>query len=301
MDRKNGFKKVIVTDCSRFAPALYIADRYYIVPKITDDNYLSTLFYICEKENINVVLPLLENELTLISKNKQAFTERSIVAAVSDFDKINLCRDKYLFSEYLKQYNIPTVDTFSSADAETAIEEIDGAIFIKPRFGCGSIGTVKVENPDLLNLFVDQTKEEIVLQPFIEGEEFGVDAYIDLQTRTLVSIFVKKKLRMRAGETEKSVSVQDRRLFSFVEHTLNLFGLIGPIDIDIIKSKGIYYILEINPRFGGGYPHAYECGVNFPYLLSRNAKKEENVRIIGNYDEGVIALKYSELLIQNGN
>lgn len=299
MDRKNGFKKVIVTDCSRFAPALYIADGYYIVPEITTNNYLITLLDICQKENIHAVLPLLENELTLIARNKQLFKEKNILTVISDFNKINLCRDKFLFSKYLKQNNISTIETYSFNDTETALKQINQPIFIKPRYGCGSIGTIKIDNPKLLNFFMHNVKEEMVLQPYIDGEEFGVDAYIDLKSKKLVSIFAKKKLRMRAGETEKSISAKDSELFSVVNRTLDLLGLVGPVDIDIMKYKGIYYVLEINPRFGGGYPHAYECGVNFPYLLSVNAKHKENVRRIGNYKEGVVALKYSELIIKN--
>lgn len=101
---------------------------------------------------------------------------------------------------------------------------------------------------------------------------------------------------MRAGETEKSVSYKDPALFELIGKTLSPLALTGPVDMDIFRIDGRYYISEINPRFGGGYPHAYNCGVNFPRLLANNLSGTANGPAIGHYEAGVCMLKYTDLI-----
>ena len=102
---------------------------------------------------------------------------------------------------------------------------------------------------------------------------------------------------MRAGETDKSVSVKDEKLFELIRGFVETCGFRGMIDIDIFKIDGKYYISEVNPRFGGGYPHAYEAGVNIPAQVIRNLKGEENPITIGEYEEGICMMKYNEVKI----
>ena len=114
----------------------------------------------------------------------------------------------------------------------------------------------------------------------------------------VVSIFAKKKIVMRAGETDKSVSFKDEKLFALVKEFVYAANYRGQIDIDIFDIDGEYYISEVNPRFGGGYPHAYECGCNHMRLIVNNLLKQENIPVIGNYDVGVYMMKYNELRVQ---
>ncbi len=71
------------------------------------------------------------------------------------------------------------------------------------------------------------------------------------------------------------------------------------IDIDIFEIDGVYYISEVNPRFGGGYPHAYACGVNMPAAVFRNLEGQENVVEIGAYAENICMMKYNEIAIRD--
>jgi carbamoyl-phosphate synthase large subunit len=103
---------------------------------------------------------------------------------------------------------------------------------------------------------------------------------------------------MRAGETDKSVSFKDEGLFALIEEFVNKAGYRGQIDIDIFEIDGEYYISEVNPRFGGGYPHAYECGCNHMALIINNLSGIKNERCIGEYEEGVYMMKYNEVMIK---
>ena len=104
---------------------------------------------------------------------------------------------------------------------------------------------------------------------------------------------------MRAGETDKSVSFKDQKLYELIERFALESGYKGQIDIDIFDINGEYYISEVNPRFGGGYPHAYECGCNHMKLIANNLRGIENEKQTGKYAEGVCMMKYNEISILN--
>lgn len=298
-EKENGFDRVIGTDCSAYAPALYETDSHYLVPRMTSPDYLDTIIKICEEEKIDAVLPLQEDELFLIASHRELFTEKGICPIVSSSETVELCRDKYAFYNHLVTHNLPTLPTCNGlAEFQKCFEhgQMNFPVFVKPIRGCGSMGIQKAEQMELLEALCKYSTEDMLIQSFAEGEEYGIDLYVDIISHKPVSIFIKKKLRMRAGETEKSVSVKDDTLFALVKQTAETLSLSGPVDMDIFCVDGKYYISEINPRFGGGYPHAYSCGVNFPKLIAANLTGKENAGTIGSYEDGICMLKYTDLI-----
>ena len=141
--------------------------------------------------------------------------------------------------------------------------------------------------------------DDLMIQEYMDGQEYGADVYMDMISGRCTSIFVKKKIKMRAGETDKSVSFKDEKLFELIRHFAETCGFCGMIDIDIFEIDGVYYISEVNPRFGGGYPHAYACGVNMPAAVFRNLAGQENVVEIGAYAENICMMKYNEIAIRD--
>ena len=140
-------------------------------------------------------------------------------------------------------------------------------------------------------------EDDLMIQEFMEGVEIGADVYIDLISGEVVSIFTKKKIKMRAGETDKAVSFKDPALFELIDKFVTEAGYRGQVDIDIFEIQGHYYISEVNPRFGGGYPHAYECGCDHMKLIMNNLNGIVNTKNIGAYDEGIYMMKYNEVKI----
>lgn len=295
--REPNIDKVVVTDCSPEAPALYIADKYYLVPRMTSPSYLETLIEICRQEQIDRILPLQEDELLLISREKKLFEEVGAIPIISDYEKVSLCKDKYKLCQWLEEQNIPTVPTYTVAEfLENPFDFNE--LFVKPRYGAGSVNTQPVRSLNLLKALAEDVESELIVQPSIKGSEYGIDLYMDMISGECVSCFIKKKIRMRAGETEKSLSVRNKEIQSLAVHTAELLGLVGPIDMDILELDGKYMILEINPRFGGGYLHAYVCGVDFPKLISVNANGVVNTPCFETYEDNVLAMKYTDLIVQ---
>lgn len=295
-----GKGKVYATDCSNLAPAIYEADEYRLVPRMTAPGYLEVILDICKKENITGVFSLIDPELSLLAQHREKFLAVGTTPIISSFEAVETCFDKFQMYRKLCSMGIPTGRCFMDMkEFEKAVEEglLRYPVFVKPARGSASIGINKVTCREEVQLLC-RMQENMMIQEFMDGPEYGADVYVDMITGKVVSLFVKEKLKMRAGETDKAVSVKDEKLFELLIRFAEEMGFRGIIDIDLFKIGGVYYISEINPRFGGGYPHAYECGVNVPAQIIRNLEGKKNEPEIGNYEEQIYMMKYNDVMIR---
>ena len=293
--------KVVATDCSNLAPAVYDADKFYLVPRITAPGYLERILEICMEEHIDGVFSLIDPELSLLAKERERFLEIGTVPIVSDYDLTETCLDKFRMYQMLCRMQIPTGKCFVDREAfYRAVEagDISYPVFVKPVKGSASININKVNSREEVDLLF-RLDDGLMIQEYMDGQEYGADVYIDMISGKCVSLFVKKKIKMRAGETDKSVSYKDEKLFGLIRDFVEACGFRGMIDIDIFEIEGTYYISEVNPRFGGGYPHAYACGVNMPAAILRNLEGQENEPAIGDYAEHVCMMKYNEIAVRD--
>lgn len=286
---------VIATDMQKTAPALYEADKQYIVPRMTAPGYINVIFDICKKEKINGILSLIDPELSLLAEYEAEFKKLGVTVIGSSYELCELSLDKYAMYKWLSTHNYNCARSYMNFD-EFKQSEIEYPVFVKPAKGSASIAIAKADNENTARFVFNQSKGMMV-QEFLKGQEIGVDVYIDMISGEVVSIFAKKKLLMRAGETDKAVSFKDWKLFNLVEKFVVEMGFRGQIDIDIFDIDGEYYISEVNPRFGGGYPHAYEAGVNHINLILENLEGRANKKNIGSYDDGLYMMKYNEIMI----
>lgn len=294
-----GSGKVFTTDASNLAPALYDSDEYFVVPKIDSPDYLDKILTICKDNSITAVLSLIDPELSILSKNKAKFLEIGTTPIVSSHQLIELCFDKYEFNNFLKNNGFNSLKSYIDKNefyADLNKKEINFPVFVKPVRGSASININKVNTKDEVEILFNQY-DNLMIQEFIDGIEIGADVYIDLITKEVTSIFTKEKILMRAGETDKSRSFINDKLNDIIIDFVRLAGFIGIIDIDIFEVDGEYYISEVNPRFGGGYPHAYEVGENIPKQIINNLANKKNVSNIGNYPENTYMMKYNEVKI----
>lgn len=297
-----GCGKVVATDCSNIAPAIYDADKFYIVPRMTEEGYIDVILDICRNEKISGVISLIDPELSLIAKHKEDFNKIGTTVVESSYDICEKTLNKYEMYKWLVSNGYNCAKTYvDKEEFYKAVEmgEVDYPVFVKPVCGSASIAISKVYDKETLELMFAHD-DNLMIQEFLNGQEIGADCYIDMISGEVVSIFTKKKIVMRAGETDKSVSFKDEKLFELIKKFCKEFGFMGQIDIDIFDIDGEYYISEVNPRFGGGYPHAYECGVNHMKLIKNNLEGKANESQIGNYDEGLYMMKYNELKIMRG-
>lgn len=289
---------VVATDCSTLAPAIYEADKYYIVPPMVVQGYLDRILEICKKENITGVLSLIDPELSLLAANKDRFEAVGTKVIGSSYDLCEISLDKFQMFKWLSAHGYNCARSYMSKEEfikELSSGRISFPVFVKPARGSASISISKVCDMETLDILFEHDNGSLMIQEYLSGQEIGADVYIDMISGDVVSIFTKKKLKMRAGETDKAVSFKDPKLFSLIEKFVLEAGFSGQIDIDIFDIDGEYYISEVNPRFGGGYPHAYECGCNHMEMIVDNLNGKTNNKRIGEYPEEVYMMKYNEI------
>ena len=292
---------LIASDLDINAPALYFSDINYTVSEIFSENYIKELIDICKKYNVSAVLSLIDPELEILAANETVFAKEKIKVIVSEIEMIKMCFDKFEAYKFFCNKDLPTVPTFIDKDVilnKVMTGEYNFPLFVKPRTGSGSADITLVKDVEKLEA-IDNTRKDTIFQPYFKDKEYGIDVYIDLLSGKLVDLFIKEKLLMRSGETDKSISVHDGRIEKLIKELIWKTNFRGPIDIDIFEYKGGFYISEINPRFGGGYPHAFECGVNFPAYIIKNLNGLVNEEYSGfTYDEGKVMMKYDDVLIR---
>lgn len=310
-----GKGKLIAGDASPSAPALAEADIAVTLPRIDDPEYLDTVFDIIRKYSVRAILSLNDLELPLLAENKKRFAEYGCQVLVSDSDVIEICFDKLETIRFANNIGIQSPSTFTSYEkAVNAIESgiIDFPLVVKPRWGSASIGLELPEDRtelyhayELLNYRLDRTmlkdiskkdrKHAILIQNKIGGTEFGVDVINNLQ-KEHQAVIVKQKLAMRAGETDKAMTVDHPVLRRLGEQVGENLGHIGNLDCDFFETEeGELYLLEMNPRFGGGYPFSHEAGANVPAAILQWLNGEEAAISCFQVQMGLAFAKYDIL------
>lgn len=290
--------------------AMKIADQSVLTPLIYDGNYIEFLLDYCLKNNIKSVISLFDIDLPVLAKNKQKFAENQIVVIVSDYDFIKICNDKWLTYRFLIEngFNAPT-SFLSVNDVLKAIESntINFPLIIKPRWGMGSIGIFEADNKEELLILYQKTlnsiknsylkyestqdlDKSIIIQEKLLGDEYGLDVFNNLNGELLACV-PKKKLAMRAGETDSAEIIHNSELSEIGEKLSQLSKHIGNLDVDCFWVDNKFYILEINCRFGGQYPFSHLAGVNFPEALLKLIKNEKIDEKLLKAKPGTIGIK----------
>lgn len=284
-----GDGKIIGADLQLTAPALSAADIKVQVPRVYDDNYVDTILEICKKYKVDMLLSLNDLELSIIAEAKPRFDAIGTQAIISSKEVVDIAFDKLKTAEFVTSLGIKAPKTYVNHEqAVSAIKEgeLSFPLVLKPRWGSGSIGIEFVDDLETMevvyHLLLKKVKksilgtasvgdEYIMIQERIEGPEYGLDIMNDLQGNN-VGVSVKRKLAMRAGETDKATIIDNPEIREIGAKIGKNLKHVGNLDCDILERDGEYYVLEINPRFGGGFPFSYEAGVNLPKAMIEWAK-----------------------------
>lgn len=295
---------IIATDMSNTAPAIYCADKYFIVPSIDNEEYIDTILNICKQENINVITTLIDPEIRILAKNRKKFEKLGVLVLAPDIETAEIFFDKYRTYTELTKLGINTVKTYENIDSFTIAlndKEINFPVFVKPRSGSGSVGAKKINNlEELRKSYIED--ENLIIQEYMgDFTDIDCDVYIDTISNNVVSMFSKRKLETKIGGASKTISFKDEKLYEFIEESLKHFKFNGPIDVDLWYKDGKYYLSEINPRFGGAYLHAYGAGVDFIKMIENNVNKIENQKCDLDYEEDIVMMMYDSVVIKKLN
>jgi carbamoyl-phosphate synthase large subunit len=311
--------RVFATDCNGAAPALQNADEAFIVPSIDHEEYVDTLLYLCNEYQIRLLIPALEPELSLLAIHRERFLAVGTILLVPSPQIVSRCYDKLATSKFLQACGLEVPRTFDSLDAARsalAQGEIAFPLVVKPRWGVSSIGILfptddedlefayrfskkQVRSSFLAGVSATDAAHDVLIQEQLYGNEYGMDVVNDLNGR-YVCTFIRRKISMRAGNTDRAVTERNDRLEKIGCLIGENLGHIGLADCDLFVTETGCYVIDINPRIGGGYPFVHAAGANYPAALVAWASGQQPDPAWFQVEPNVAASRYETLIVTNG-
>jgi HAD superfamily hydrolase (TIGR01549 family) len=263
--------KIYGADMAGTAPALAFCDFTRTVCGMRDRDYIPQLLEICQKDQIDMLIPTIDTDLLVLSQNAEKFDLIGTKVLISKPDKIAACRDKNYTADFFESCGLKAPRTVND------YLKYDGSYpcFIKPKDGSSSINAFKVENESELKVYAEQVGDYIV-QPFIEGTEYTVDIFCSYDG-TPIFITPRLRLAVRAGEVLKTQISMDEKIIAECKQMIRAFQPCGPMTVQLIRQKetGEDYYIEINPRFGGGAPLSMKAGARSAETILKMLSHEE--------------------------
>lgn len=286
--------RIFAANSSPISTALEAADEGVVTPLIYDDGYIPFLLDYCREKQIDALMSLFDVDLPVLAKHKAEFAAVGTRVLVSDPELVGVCNDKWLTYCFLQESGFASIPTW--LDPEEALQavrrgELSFPLIVKPRWGMGSLSIFEAENEEELQVFYAKVRREIfrsylkyesafdaehcvLIQKKMIGQEYGLDNINDLNGNYVATI-LRKKLAMRSGETDCAEIVEDPLLLAEAKKLAGLTRHVGLMDADLIVSDGIPYFLEMNARFGGGYPFSHLAGADMPAAIVAWLRGEE--------------------------
>ncbi|MDZ8050444.1 MAG: ATP-grasp domain-containing protein [Aulosira sp. ZfuVER01] len=289
---KNGY--VLACDANPNAAALQKADKGFVVPSVKHSDYFDIIVNICKQHQVRLLIPLLDLELPLLARQRDRFLEVGTFPVISSPEVIDTCFDKWATFELLTNWGISVPKTYISlSDARQALSqgEIKFPLVIKPRWGSASVGIFSVQDDEEMEMAYQFAKKLIfgtsladvsakdpqrcvLIQEKLYGQEYSLDIINNL-TGSYITTFAKRKLSMLAGSTDAAIVVDDKRLKDLGASIGQQLGHISSLDCDVIVTADGCFVIDMNPRLGGGYPFSHQAGANLPAALIAWASGKE--------------------------
>lgn len=285
--------KVIGTSNTEWTPGFASCDVSLVLPPIVSDEYVPALLDECRKHEVSGLLSLFDPDVHKLSAHRAEFIKTGVLPVIPEHAASSIAFDKQETWRFLTALGIAVPRTTESlSQAKTWLESgaLEFPLVVKPRYGFGSANTFIARNVAELEVFY-RYAPDMIIQQFMDAEALNVDGLGDIEARP-VTVVPWRKLLSRMGETERSVTIECPELVELAEELIRAVGVIGPFDADFFRdAEGRLWVLELNLRFGGGYPVSHLAGADFPQKIIRLFKGETLYPSTNDYRTGVTMMK----------
>jgi len=275
---QNKYKvKIIATDMNDFNAGRYIADEFYQIHSKTNEEFLKEIIDICKKEEAEIFIPIIDERLIFLSKNKEFFEKNGIFMLLSNQEAIEISCDKEKTYLFFKENNIPTPKLYFD------ISEIEYPTILKPRIGGrASLNVYKISDKESLNFYLSRfNQNQMILQQYIEGIEFTADCLNSLDGNIFIAGVVRKRIETKSGVSVKAEIIEgkiEEKILEYIEYFSTKLKIIGAYNVQgFITEKEEIYFTEINPRFAGTHAFTISAGLNsIQYIIDMYKGKSPN-------------------------
>jgi len=292
--------KVFTTDANPdYASACRISDGYFKMQRVTEPNYIDDLLQLAIKNDVKIIVPTIDTELLILSKNIEVFKSKGIEVVISDYEIMKIFRDKRLTHQFFEKYGINCAKEYSK-------ENYQLPIYIKPYDGSRSVDNFIITTQEQLTDYHFQNDKLLFLEYLDHKKhtEFTIDLYYD-KNSDLKCFVPRQRIEVRDGEVNKAVTKDAFFIPEIWKKMQHIDGFRGCITFQVFVNLDTQQIfgIEINPRFGGGYPFSYLAKANFPrWIIQEYMMENQGVEVFNDWEKNLMMLRYDdEILIHNFN
>lgn len=294
--------KLIGTSNTKWTPGFQHCDSNYILPDINHPEYVAAVKELCHHESISAILSFYDPDVIALSECYDEFVDMGVLPIMPRAEIAGICFDKYKTFRFLTDANFNTAKTY--VDIKEARQDLQNGIlsfplFVKPRCGFGSQLTFRARNDRELCAFYHYAPDMIIQEELI-GEAWDFDILNDLDGR-VISVVPWRKYRSRLGETEQAQTFAEKSMIDLGLRLSTKLGHAGPLDADLFRQNNQIYVLEINLRFGGGYPVSHLAGADFPAKIVKMIRGEKLTPDIGNFQNNMVMMKDNAVIGGRGS
>lgn len=290
--------KVFAVDMQpELSSACQVADGSFEVPHVADPTYFEALLAICRSNKITLIIPTIDTELLLLAKNEKVFLDYGIIPVVSTPYFIEKCRDKRKIHSFLVENEIDVAKEFSK-------DNYTFPFFIKPYDGSRSVDTYLISKQEDLTDY-HLTNDKLMFLEYLDHdfyEEYTCDLYYN-KNHELKCIVPRKRIEIRDGEVNKGKTEKNSLVPYIKEHLSYINGARGCLTAQFFKHKenGRIVGIEVNPRFGGGFPLTYLSGANYvKWIIDEYLFGKEIEESFTCWESNLLMLRYDdEVLVHN--
>lgn len=291
---------VLTIDSGSSAPAMFVSESASKVPRCTDPDFLEAVLRLCTEHRIALLIPTIDTELPVYAAARDKFAEIGVTACISSSSAVEICSNKVGTHEWLLANGFPTVRQTGLRSALLHPSDWPLPLIAKPYNGSASLGVRRIQTRLEFEAMVDMSSECIV-QEIASGREFTINVYVN-QSGECICAVPHWRMEVRAGEVSKGVTVKNRRLMDLARAVAEaLPGAYGPLNIQcFMDDSGTTRIIEVNARFGGGYPLAHRAGGRFTdWLLDELEGKR--LSYFDDWTDDLAMLRYDEAVFVSGS
>ena len=290
--KQEGGGDVVAVDSNPLSAALHFADKSFLVPNNSAPNFLDTLLWLCHEHHIDLVVPTRDDELLFFAEKSDIFACENITVMVGTPATIRCCQDKHNFHDFCIDQGFAVPQRYEHHD------DMRFPLFVKPRFGHGSVNTCCVHSHEELDIILAKVSDAI-LHEYISMSEYTVDIFADF-TGTVISVVPRERIRTLSGESFVSRTFHNTILIDEAIRLSVALKLIGHNTIQCFFNGDKAIFIEVNPRFGGGAALGFAAGAPTPQYLVRLKQNKDVPPAIGAFIGGYTMLRYtSDLFVDD--
>lgn len=283
--------RVTTMDMNPQSTARYFSHSFYTVPMAKDPSFLDRLLDICKKEKIGLLIPIVDYEFQKIARNINLFEELGCKVAISSPETISIFNEKDKTYKFFTENNIPTPRTYSTEELKDP-QSLKYPLFMKPREGRATLDVHKINNPQELEYY-SSICEDFIVQDFYEGKEFTIDALSDFEGN-VIEVLPRQRIETKVGLSYKGITVKDDEMIRYGKLIMEKGKIIGHCNIQFFQTDNGLVFFEANPRYSGTLVLSLAAGFNSPLLLAKIVLGEKVKPRIGDFEDGVLMLRYWE-------